>query len=103
MARAPGAGTEPDPQPAQAQEHQGVDGDRAPGLPTCSRRWTSSRSRRRSKRFWIIKLVERREDPSLTFEQVRGPLLTALKRDAVEELRARLDADLRSDAAIDYE
>lgn len=53
-------------------------------------------------RHWIIRLVAREEDPSMTFERTREDLRMMLQRDAAENLRANLDQSLREEAQIDY-
>ncbi len=55
-----------------------------------------------NERYWIVRMVSREEDPSVTFEGVREDLRTMLQRDASEQLRANLDETLREGAQIDY-
>lgn len=54
------------------------------------------------KLFWIIKLVDKEADPSVTFEGVRAAVVTAIQREKVEAMRATLDRDLRAKATIVY-
>jgi parvulin-like peptidyl-prolyl isomerase len=53
-------------------------------------------------RFWILKLVERRENPNLTFEEVKPRILSVLERTTREERRARLVRELRDKAKVTY-
>jgi len=53
-------------------------------------------------RHWIVRLVSKEEDPSITFETTREDLRRILERDALENLRSGLDDALRAEAEIDY-
>jgi parvulin-like peptidyl-prolyl isomerase len=53
-------------------------------------------------RYWIIKLVDRRQDDSVTFESVQAQLTDAVKSEKIEALRARTDRELREQARIEY-
>ncbi len=63
---------------------------------------TSDVIRGTNNRFWIIKVLERRENPDLTFEATR-PLITALIQEQRRvEARARLDREARESAHVVY-
>ena len=51
-------------------------------------------------RFWILKLVERRINSELTFEQVRPLIVEDLRRARLELLTLQADQDLRKSARI---
>ncbi len=51
-------------------------------------------------RFWILKLVERRANPALGFEDVRASIVEDLKRARLAQLAAQTDLDLRKTARI---
>ena len=53
-------------------------------------------------RVWIIKLVERRENPGITFESVKAPLLDSLRAAKIEKLREQAEHELRAKAKITY-
>jgi parvulin-like peptidyl-prolyl isomerase len=53
-------------------------------------------------RFWIVKLVDRRESPELTFDVVKPMVVEALRAEKVEARRAQAEKDLRSGARIVY-
>lgn len=53
-------------------------------------------------RFWILKLVEKRENTSLTFEQVKPALAQELEEQSSSARRAALEAELVSKAQITY-
>ena len=53
-------------------------------------------------RFWIIKLIDRRENTKTTFESIKPTILQVLKTEKVEELREKTDKDLRARASIVY-
>lgn len=53
-------------------------------------------------RFWLLKLVEKREDAKLTFEGIRAPLIDLLRNTRVEAGRAKLEQDLRARAKITF-
>jgi parvulin-like peptidyl-prolyl isomerase len=42
-------------------------------------------------RYWIIKLVDRRQDENVTFEAVQAQLTDAVKSEKIEALRARVE------------
>lgn len=51
-------------------------------------------------RFWILKLIERRAKPEVTFEDVRPLIVEDLKRSRLEQLSQQADQDLRKSARI---
>ena len=53
-------------------------------------------------RFWIIKLMDKRENPDITFESVKASIMEVLKNAKIEELREKTDRDLRAKASIVY-
>ncbi|MHB8872891.1 MAG: peptidyl-prolyl cis-trans isomerase [Myxococcaceae bacterium] len=53
-------------------------------------------------RFWVIKLVESRENPEVTFESVKPALLERLKGIRTEELREQASRELREKAKVVY-
>lgn len=63
---------------------------------------TSSVIRGPKERFWILKLVDRRENQELTFDAVKAVLMAQLKGAETERLRQDLEAGLRAKASIRY-
>jgi len=53
-------------------------------------------------RFWIIKLIDKREPPDITFESVKATVMEILKNAKIEELREKTERDLRAKASIVY-
>jgi parvulin-like peptidyl-prolyl isomerase len=53
-------------------------------------------------RFWILKVVERREITDLKFEDVKPRIMAVLQRERTEARRAELFKELRDKAKIDY-
>jgi peptidyl-prolyl cis-trans isomerase C len=53
-------------------------------------------------RFWIIKLMDKRENPDITFESIKPTIMEVLKNEKIEELRAQAARDLRAKASIVY-
>ncbi len=53
-------------------------------------------------RFWIIKLVDKRENPDITFETIKPTIMEVLKNAQIEKLRDKTDRDLRAQATIVY-
>jgi len=51
-------------------------------------------------RYWIIKLVDRRKDPSVTFEQVQPVIEGILKTEGAQALRDQADKELRGHAKV---
>ena len=54
------------------------------------------------RRFWIVKLLGRRENPELTFERTKADLLEELKADKAEQLRSRVERDLLRGAKVEH-
>jgi parvulin-like peptidyl-prolyl isomerase len=54
------------------------------------------------KRFWILKLVERRDEPSVSFESVRAPLIESLRMSRLAEVREGAERDLLGKAHVVY-
>ena len=50
--------------------------------------------------FWIIKLIDKRENPSITFESIKPSILEVLKSAKIEALREQADRELRAEANI---
>ena len=55
-----------------------------------------------SQRFWIIKLVDKRENQDITFESVKPIIMEALKSEKREEVREETERNLRRSARIVY-
>ncbi len=53
-------------------------------------------------RFWILRLVDVREDPTVTFETAKPTLVEALKGKKLTALHARTASELRSTAKVVY-
>ena len=53
-------------------------------------------------RAWIIKLVERKNDDALRFEEIKPELIKTLRAAKAAKLRAQIAQQLRSDAKIVY-
>jgi len=53
-------------------------------------------------RFWVLKLVERRDNPNASFEDFKPRIISVLKRTRVEERRAELLDELKKKAKIEY-
>jgi parvulin-like peptidyl-prolyl isomerase len=53
-------------------------------------------------RFWVIKLIDTRENPDLTFESHKAAIIESLKAEAVDALRAKTEHDLRQRAEVEY-
>lgn len=51
-------------------------------------------------RFWIIKLVDKREKPANTFERIKPTIMEVLKNAQIQKLRDKTDRDLRAKASI---
>lgn len=54
-----------------------------------------------NRRFWIVKLLDRRENASLTFETTRDTIMQVLRDERAIEARARLRETLRRAARVD--
>jgi len=55
-----------------------------------------------SRQFWIIKIIDKQPDPSVTFDGVKEAVITTLERDKVRSMRANLEQQLRNEAQIVY-
>ena len=53
-------------------------------------------------RFWIIKLIDKRENPEITFQSIKPVVMEVLKKAKIQELREKIDRDLRSKASTVY-
>ena len=53
-------------------------------------------------RFWIIKLIDKRENANLTFQYVKPTIVEILKSAKTKTLRGKTDRDLRAKADIVY-
>jgi len=53
-------------------------------------------------RFWIIKLIDKRENPDITLERIKPTVMEVLKNAKIEELHERIDQELRAKANIVY-
>lgn len=51
-------------------------------------------------RLWVLKLIERRMNPDLTFEHVKPQLFEDLKRRQLEQLALQVDQDLSAAAKV---
>ncbi len=51
-------------------------------------------------RFWIVKLVERREDAAATFDTLKQPIADFLRQGKIEARRAQVEKELRERAKI---
>jgi parvulin-like peptidyl-prolyl isomerase len=52
-------------------------------------------------RFWILKLVGRRENPALTFEAVKPAVVEAVRAEKIEARRAEKERELRARAKVE--
>jgi parvulin-like peptidyl-prolyl isomerase len=53
-----------------------------------------------NRRFWIIKLIDKRENPKLTFEDASPAIIEIIRSEKVEALRKRTQRELRERAQI---
>ncbi|MBI2893734.1 MAG: peptidyl-prolyl cis-trans isomerase [Deltaproteobacteria bacterium] len=53
-------------------------------------------------RFWIIKLIDEREDPDVTFETWRANIIETLRAERIESRRAQTARELRTKARVVY-
>ncbi len=51
-------------------------------------------------RFWLVKLIDKRENPDITFESIQPMITEVLKNAKIEELRDKTDRELRAQASI---
>ena len=63
---------------------------------------TSELIRGPNKRVWIIKLIDKRENKNLTFEQVKPKIIDVLKNEKARLLREKTVQNLRDNARIVY-
>lgn len=63
---------------------------------------TSGIIRGPNERFWIVKVVEVRENPAVTFESVREAVFADMARSGQDGARATLESELRDKAKIEY-
>jgi len=63
---------------------------------------TSNVIRGPNSRFWIIRLVDKREDPDVSYEDVRAKIKAILKSHRTRQFREDLNAELLREARIDY-
>lgn len=63
---------------------------------------TSEVIRGPNQRFWIVKVVARRENPEITFESEKQRILESLREERIARFRAEIDAELRKNAQIVY-
>jgi len=55
-----------------------------------------------NKRFWIIRLIDKRVDPQIMFESVKPLITETLKSAKIEQRREKVDQELRAKAKIVY-
>lgn len=55
-----------------------------------------------NRRFWIIRLVDRRENPEITFESAKPLIVETLKNAKIEQRCENADRELRAKAKIVY-
>jgi hypothetical protein len=53
-------------------------------------------------RFWIISVLERRENPAMTFEAARPDIATILRGQGASGARTRLEQETRAAATVVY-
>ena len=53
-------------------------------------------------RFWIIKLIDKRENQDITFESIKPIIVQVLKNAEREALREKTQRDLRAKASVVY-
>jgi peptidyl-prolyl cis-trans isomerase C len=54
-------------------------------------------------RYWIVHVVERRENPQITFESAKPEIVETLRAERAQALHAQKQQELRSGAKISYE
>jgi peptidyl-prolyl cis-trans isomerase C len=55
-----------------------------------------------NRRFWIVQVVAKREDPNVTFESVKPALVELLEQSKLAAVRAETEKSLRAKAKIEY-
>lgn len=73
-----------------------------PALETLEKGQTTGVLRGPRNRFWIVKLVDTREDTTATFETWRANIMEILRAEKLERARADADRALREGARIEY-
>ena len=53
-----------------------------------------------SNRFWLIRVIERRQKPDLTYDMLKAPILERLRGQSVETAQAKLTESLKAKASI---
>lgn len=53
-------------------------------------------------RYWVLQLIERRTNPAVDFETVKGELMNELKVQRIEALKAKVDAELAAAAKVTF-
>lgn len=53
-------------------------------------------------RYWLVKVIERRDDDKLTFDSAKPQILDYLRTSRIDAARAALEKDLRAKAKITY-
>lgn len=53
-------------------------------------------------RFWIVQLLERREDPAIDFESCKAAIVNMLRNDRLQAVVSAAEQELRSRATITY-
>lgn len=53
-------------------------------------------------RFWIIKLLDRRDKPNFTLANAKPAIVATLRAQKSESLRAQINDELRKDAKVEY-
>jgi hypothetical protein len=54
-----------------------------------------------NERFWLVKLVDVRQDEALTFESVKEAVLADMKVNRLQRSREELEKELRAGAKIE--
>lgn len=63
---------------------------------------TSDIIRGPNNRFWIIKLIDKRQNPDVTFEQIKPMITNVLENEKAQRYREEIIRDLRDKARIVY-
>ena len=63
---------------------------------------TSDILRNATGRYWIIKLIDKRENPDISYEDVESKIKAVLKSRRIRQFRGNLDQELLEDARIVY-
>lgn len=54
-----------------------------------------------NERFWLVKLIDVKEDPSITFESVRDAVLSDMKANRLQRSREDIEKELRAGAKVE--